>query len=785
MKNKSSEIFILLIIAVMFLTIAYLADVYKTKKEYDYFSSVLYEIQSTNLKINFFIFGEKRIYNFDSINSEMDFIKKNISILKHSNLYPEYKIQIDELEKKFNKKTKLVEKYEAYNAINISTLIYLLDVSENLRKQVGSEKTDKAIYEVFKIYLGITDEKNFFVSDDRYLSPFFEYVNSIIEKLKDINNIRKNIKNLAFEEDIEKLFEIFKNKNKTISEKLNRYFYFMIGLNLLMLFILAVLQIKIYYFRRKLYEFKIAVDKSDNSVLFLDKNGIIYYVNEFFEKNSGYTKKDLLGKHISYYLKNSLNGEYENISKFLKENKYFSKTVKTKTKNGEILYEKVFVYPIYYKDMFSNYVFVKLNITEEIKHKKEIEYIAYHDTLTGLFNRKKLLEDLNVLIGENKKFCLVFMDLSKFKFINDVFSHAMGDKILKHIAGFLKNLKIEYTYRTGGDEFALIIFDGCSEITDKIINLCREIRIDGHVFNINIHIGAVYSKNEKTSNLLKFADIALNECKKRKKQILFFDKSLYNKYMRESKISTYLPNALKNGELYVVYQPKINLYTKKVYSMEALIRWKSPVLGDVFPDEFIPVAEERNLIEYIDFYVLKQSCADFKEFKKIYPFLENVSVNLSGVELVKKDLDKKINSVFEKENCFSENIEFEVTETYLILNIEYSAEILKNLKKHGSRISIDDFGTGYSSLYYLSRLPIDTLKIDKKFVDNLEDKNNREMITIITSIAKSFNLNVIAEGVETKEQERILYELGVNKIQGYLYSKPLTKNELIEFLKKF
>jgi len=217
-----------------------------------------------------------------------------------------------------------------------------------------------------------------------------------------------------------------------------------------------------------------------------------------------------------------------------------------------------------------------------------------------------------------------------------------------------------------------------------------------------------------------------------------------------------------------------------------LIRWKNPVLGEVYPDEFIPIAEERNLVAEIDNYVLKQAIKDFKEFKKIYPYLKTVSVNLSGVELIKKDLDKKILAIIRQYEGDIKTIDFEVTETYLILNIDYSAKILQNLKILGSKISIDDFGTGYSSLYYLSKMPFDTIKIDKTFVDNLEfDNNSKEMIKIIVALANSFGLDVIAEGVENEKQERILLELGISKAQGYLYSKPRIKNDLVEFLKNF
>ena len=786
MKNKIFDVFIAIILAGMFVSVAYLINLYKSKKQYDNFMSVLYEIENINFKINSTVFGEKKIYNFDRINNELNLIKNDIEKLKNTTFYNSYKTEIDLLENKFNKKMKLVERFNSYNAINISTIIYLLDISEDIKKHVtNDEKIDEAIYKLFKIYLGIEDKKTEFITDNRYLKPYFEYVNSVMEKLKEINKIREKIKTTSFESAVENLFNDFKLKNKQIDKEFNSYIYFIGGVDLALFIILLFLQIRIYVIRKKLYEFKIAIDKSNNSVLFLNKKGFIYYVNESFEKNSGYKKEELINKHLSYYLKKALGekGEYKEILESLENDRKFSKILTLKNKNNETLYEKVLLYPVYYEGKFSNYVFLKLNITEEIKRERKIEYIAYHDSFTGLFNRKRLVEDLKNLIEQKEDFYLILMDINKFKYINDAFSHSVGDKILLSIAEILKSINKEYTYRTTGDEFALIVFDDYEKIADDLINRCKKIEVDGQNFKIDISMGIVRSEFKNLSEILKFADIALNESKRIQSGLVLFNDELYRKYMRKTQIAALLPKAIDDNEFYVVYQPKIDIKKHTVYSLEALVRWKNSDLGEIYPDEFIPAAEERNYIEKIDRFVLKQASKDIKELKKIYPQLENISVNLSGMELVKEDLDKKIIDLIKKENTNPKYIEFEVTETYLILNIENCAKILKNLKKQGSKISIDDFGTGYSSLYYLSSLPFDTIKIDKKFVDNINE--NKELIKIIVSLAKTFDLDIVAEGVETKEQEQILYELGIHNIQGYLYSKPLQKEQLIEFLKNF
>lgn len=425
---------------------------------------------------------------------------------------------------------------------------------------------------------------------------------------------------------------------------------------------------------------------------------------------------------------------------------------------------------------------------------KSLEYLAYHDVLTGLPNRQKLNIVIDEMVQEaiknNTKFCALFIDTDNFKFVNDKLGHVTGDHILIEIAQRLSNeIMSENTkiFRIGGDEF-IILSDNISE-TSQCEELAKQIlRVIEAPFVVNeerlfitVSVGiSVFPDDSNTlDEMLKNADVAMYKAKDDgKNRYVFFHKSLHDALVDKIFIEENLQRALSNHEFILFYQPLVDLNTEKINGFEALIRWNHPTEGIIPPYKFISVAERTGQIIPIGLWVLEQACMFLKELQESGIQELYMSVNISVIQLIQPDFVEHVKDTLVKTGVNSASLMLEITESVLIESFEENLVKLKQLDQMGIRLALDDFGEGYSSFAYLRKLPIKALKIDKSFIDNISYEKNDWITGAIVTVGHQLGLDVIAEGVETSSQIEYLKKIECDKVQGYFYSKPIPREAI-------
>lgn len=438
------------------------------------------------------------------------------------------------------------------------------------------------------------------------------------------------------------------------------------------------------------------------------------------------------------------------------------------------------------------------DITEQKKTEEQLAYLAKHDYLTKLPNRRKFEEELRNLTkriieqGLETKFAVLFLDLDDFKRINDAFGHHTGDEILKEATVRIKQCieKDVVAARMGGDEFALLFKNvgEASELRSTARNLIKRISepffIEGYELYVTVSIGIVLYP-DGTSELKKIvekSDMALYRAKELgKNHFSFYNISIEKEYKRLYMLEQELRKAIKMGNLRLHYQPKVDVYLKKVTGVEALLRWRHKELGMVSPAEFIPMAEENGLIFEITDWTFRTVCEQIKEWEREGIPVVPVSINISPKRFLQNNWFDTFVSIMEETDTNPNMLELEITENALIKNDKLFFSNISKLKDLGMKISLDDFGTGYSSPLYLKELLIDTIKIDQVFIREILEKN-APIIKYIIDLAHQLRMNVVAEGVETDEQLTFLKENGCNQIQGYIFCKPIPADEVTKVL---
>lgn len=427
----------------------------------------------------------------------------------------------------------------------------------------------------------------------------------------------------------------------------------------------------------------------------------------------------------------------------------------------------------------------------------DIEEQALTDFLTKLPNRRALAKHIQVLINrpseKKNEFTLFFVDLDSFKYVNDTLGHSVGDKLLLEVTTRLcQSLSEANTvFRIGGDEFAIVI---PSHLNDaQCLDICqqlnREIEKPFCVDNFKLHIsqtigiGRFPQDGSSFEQVLKVADTAMFMGKKSEhKRNNFKNRDFMQDMERWFIVQHGLNDAISRDELFVEYQPKISLVDKQMVGSEALVRWKHPQHGFIPPDHFIYIAEESNVVDRIDFYVLERVC---KYIKLLGDLAKPVAVNLSPMLFADENLANKILSILKKYGIPPHLIELEITERTLVANSAIPLRICKSLNNAGIKLSLDDFGTGYSSLSHIADFPISTIKVDRAFINNIcDNERTKDIVTAVIKLAKALNINVIAEGVETAEQETLLQGLECAQAQGYYYAKPLPSDQFIDYLRR-
>ena len=449
----------------------------------------------------------------------------------------------------------------------------------------------------------------------------------------------------------------------------------------------------------------------------------------------------------------------------------------------------------------------------QLSHERRLHQLAYYDSLTGLPNRQSFYENLEKFISlarrGNYRAGVMFIDLDRFKRINDTLGHDYGDQVLQEVAHRLKESVRESDIvarnyevksfnneiaRLGGDEFTLFLShiespNEASAVTQRIIDsLSRPIKIDHYELTVTPSIGiAMYPDNGTTvSELMKHADIAMYEAKEGgRRTFKFYSNSLNDRALERLQLEEQMRTAVAEQQFTLFYQPQVDLQSNKVTKAEALVRWIHPELGFVSPGDFIPIAEESGLIIELGDWILNTACMQAKEW--LDRGLDNcrVSVNVSSVQFKQTALVEKVKSALLNSGLPPHLLELEVTESAVMSDVEDNIERLQQLKNMGITVAVDDFGTGYSSLSYLKRFPIDTLKIDRSFVDDIAtDENDEAIVKAIMVLAETMGLKVVAEGIETIEQLKILNEFGCQHIQGFFFSKPLPHEDFISYVQR-
>ncbi|WP_249435824.1 EAL domain-containing protein [Paenibacillus sp. Marseille-Q4541] len=443
--------------------------------------------------------------------------------------------------------------------------------------------------------------------------------------------------------------------------------------------------------------------------------------------------------------------------------------------------------------VMGNYIIAR-DVTEEKKAKEKNHFLAFHDELTALPNRRMFNQALSELIKERQSkgdsFAVMVMDMDRFKLINDSLGHIYGDLFLQQLSDRIRrSLEDEEVVisRMGGDEFAILLKDNIGEeeataMAERLLmTLGQPYYLNDNEYYVTASIGiAVYPGHGIDAvQLLRNADMAMYEVKKQGKNgFLFFSSEMNSQILERVELEGEIRKAIERREFELYYQPQFRAEDARLIGVEALVRWIHPVKGVLSPAIFIPAAEETGLITQLGSWVLREACRQMYEWHEAGAPRIPVSVNLSSQQFYQPHLTRDIKQILEETGLHPEYLELEITES-MMMDAEISSEILTELSSLGIRISLDDFGTGYSSLSYLKMFPINKLKIDRSFIQDIAvNDNDKAIVATIISMAQHLNMNVIAEGIETKDQLDILIENDCSEIQGYYYSRPLPAQEL-------
>lgn len=442
------------------------------------------------------------------------------------------------------------------------------------------------------------------------------------------------------------------------------------------------------------------------------------------------------------------------------------------------------------------------DVTKRKSVEEQLLHDALHDTLTGLPNRALFMDHLRLSLERARRrryyFAVLFLDLDQFKVVNDSLGHVIGDQLLGEIAERLKSCirPGDTLARLGGDEFTILLDDinsisSAHRVAQRIQDeMARPIIVEGHEVFTSASIGIALSAScyERPEEVLRDADTAMYRAKSRgRARYEVFDQNMHKRALDLLELETTLRHAVKRDEFLLHYQPIVNLASGKLCGFEALVRWEHPRRGLIGPDDFIPLAEDTGLIIPIGRWVMEQACKQLEQWTERYPGQPPlaVSVNLSSRQIMQPDFVTEVNNIIKNTKINPKSLRLEITESMIMDNAQDAIDLLWRLKKLNLHLNIDDFGTGYSSLSYLHRFPIDTFKIDRSFVSNMDKAaENYEIVRTILSLASNLGMEVTAEGVETVKQFNALKQLRCNLGQGFYFSRPIVPAEAEEMLKR-
>ena len=554
--------------------------------------------------------------------------------------------------------------------------------------------------------------------------------------------------------------------------------------------------------QQKLQQSAAVYETIGDGIMITDSEKKILSINPAFIQMFGYEEEELIGQEpkIITSLKQD-RAFYKRMWYSLTRRDRWTGKMYNKTKTGKILPVWLTITVVRDKiGAISNFIAIYTNLEEIIEMEEKADFLAYHDSLTHLPNRaqfeREIVRIFDLTKYNKKMIAVLFIDLDRFKVINDTLGHHVGDEMLIYLAKRIKNIlrKDDLFARIGGDEFVIILDplktrEDAALMAEKILAVVREpIEVQNYHLNTTASIGiAIYPDDgSKKSDIIKHADSAMYHAKEGgKDKYEFYSKQLSVDIQLRLHLEQELKQALKRKELYLHYQPQYDLKSGKVSGAEALLRWRNPSLGQVPPDQFISVAEETGMIIDIGYFVFEEACLEYMRWKAQGLQVDSVSVNISSVQFREENIFENFKKIMKSVGISPHNIEIEITESFIMEYSTTNLTILEDFRTIGCKISIDDFGTGYSSMSYMKSLPLDTIKIDKSFVMELPyDTHDVEVSKAIIALSKSLGYHVIAEGIENELQEAFLREHGCDIGQGYYFARPMDASAFVAFVKE-
>ena len=544
-----------------------------------------------------------------------------------------------------------------------------------------------------------------------------------------------------------------------------------------------------------------AIEKVADSIFITDTNGVIEYINSAFEVVTGYRREEVMGK-TPRIIKSGKHDErfYQQIWEALLRGEIYRNVFINRRKDGALYHEAMTITPLTDENgTITHYISSGKDISENIENQERLHHLAHHDALTGLPNRTLFVERLKhaLIRAERHKssVAVMFLDMDRFKFVNDTLGHEAGDRLLQAMSTRLLGCVREgdTVARFGGDEFAGFLNDvaapqDVAPIVAKFLDaLVPPFMIDGQELFITGSIGISLYPDDgtDTQTLMKNADTAMYRAKQQGGNVSEFYHAGMNAHAHTRlNLETGLRRALERKEFVLHYQPQVDVQSGVAIGFEALIRWNRPDSEQTSPAEFIPLLEETGLILPVGEWMLQAACAQHQAWREAGLPPLRMAVNISSRQFNGKDLMETLTRVMQETGMPAEFLELEITESVMMKNADPDIEALKSLRALGMRFAVDDFGTGYSSLTYLKRFPINILKIDKAFIrDITADADDAAIVRAITTMAHSLGLKTVAEGVETREQLEFLRAHKCDFAQGYYFSRPLPGDEIAALLK--